>query len=312
MRAPLLVRDSSALADGRRPPRTRPCPRRPRPRARQLDGHVGHDPAGPRRHHQHAVGEEDRLRDAVRHQHDRRAGRFPETQQLHVEPVARQRVERAEGLVEQQDGRIQRERPCDSRRAGASRRTAGAGGRARTRSSRRDLESSSRPRSRDGRAPSRPAPAETQTLSSSVRHGSRRGSWKTRPTRGSGPATGVPWMSTLPSSGLRRPEIRRSSVLLPDPFGPTTATTGPAGTPKDTPSRTTSRCPPTVKLRLTSLSSIAFSVRASCRPRRGDRQADGMHRGGRENADGRGIAGANARQPSIERIARACLLPSGL
>src|SRR5438094_5714163 len=40
--------------------------------ARARDGNVeiGQDPAGPRRHHDDAVGEEDRLRDAVRDQHD--------------------------------------------------------------------------------------------------------------------------------------------------------------------------------------------------------------------------------------------------
>ena len=44
--------------------------------------------------------------------------------------------------------------------------------------------------------------------------------------------------STSPACGSSSPEARRSSVLLPAPFGPTTATISPRATPRSTPSTT--------------------------------------------------------------------------
>ncbi len=77
-----------------------------RPRARQVDLHDLDDPARPRAHHRDDVGEEHRLRDAVRdHQ---RGGRplGPDPQQLDVQPLAGHVVERAERLVEQHHRRL--------------------------------------------------------------------------------------------------------------------------------------------------------------------------------------------------------------
>ena len=53
--------------------------------------------------------------DAVGHEHDRRGRALPQRKELEVEPLARQRVERAERLVEQQHLRLERERPADGR-----------------------------------------------------------------------------------------------------------------------------------------------------------------------------------------------------
>ena len=49
------------------------------------------------------------------HEHDRRRRVLPQREELEVEPLARQCVERAERLVEQQDLRLERERPADGR-----------------------------------------------------------------------------------------------------------------------------------------------------------------------------------------------------
>ena len=81
-----------------------------RARTRQLHGEIRDHASGPRRHHDDPVGDEDRLGDAVRDQQDRRRRAFPEPQQLQVEPLAAQRVEGAERLVEQQHLGLERER----------------------------------------------------------------------------------------------------------------------------------------------------------------------------------------------------------
>ena len=72
-------------------------------------------PAGPRCQDDDAVGEEDRLGDVVRDEDDRLAALLPEPEQQEVHLVARERVERAERLVEQQHLRVLRERAHDRR-----------------------------------------------------------------------------------------------------------------------------------------------------------------------------------------------------
>ena len=80
-----------------------------RARTRQLHGDVRDHASGPWRHHDDPIGDEDRLGDAVRDQQDRRRGALPEPQQLQVEPLAAQRIERAERLVEEQHLGLERE-----------------------------------------------------------------------------------------------------------------------------------------------------------------------------------------------------------
>ena len=85
-------------------------------RPRQVDVVDPREPARPRRHDDDAVGEEDRLADVVRDEHDRLAALAPEPEQKQVHLVARERVERAERLVHQQHVRVLRQR-ADDRRA---------------------------------------------------------------------------------------------------------------------------------------------------------------------------------------------------
>ena len=63
-----------------------------------------------------------------------------------------------------------------------------------------------------------------RTLCRIVFHGSSTGDWKTMPTSGSGPRTGVPFTLTSPPDGAMRPATIFSRVLLPHPLGPTTET----------------------------------------------------------------------------------------
>ena len=82
-------------------------------RPRQGDRHLDLHRARMRRHHQHAVGQIDRLRDVMRDVNDGLAGLAPHLgeQPLHV--VAGEGVERGERLVHQQHGRIVGERARD-------------------------------------------------------------------------------------------------------------------------------------------------------------------------------------------------------
>ena len=191
-----------------------------RARPRQVDGDVGDDAARSRRHDDDPVGDEDRLGDAVGDQHDRRGGALPEPQQLEVEALAAQRVERAERLVEQQDLGLERE--------GAGERdplARAAGQLGRAVADDPGIERDEVDRARRGAAARRSGgqPASSSgyvMLSAAVRHGSSRGSWKTRPIRGSGPLTGVAVERDRPRSGASSPAMTRSSVDLPQPFGP--------------------------------------------------------------------------------------------
>src|SRR5205085_857982 len=72
-------------------------------RMRDVDLHDSLDTRGARRHDDDAVGELDRLLDVVRDEEDRLFLRLPDAEELasHYEP--RDRVERAEGLVEVED-----------------------------------------------------------------------------------------------------------------------------------------------------------------------------------------------------------------
>ena len=71
--------------------------------------------AGCRRHHEHAVGEEHRLANVVGGEQERGAAGALDALALHdvLEPLAGERVERAERLVAQQDRRVARERACE-------------------------------------------------------------------------------------------------------------------------------------------------------------------------------------------------------
>ena len=65
-------------------------------------------------HHRDAVAESHRLVDVVRHEHDGLAHRLLQPEELLLQPVARDRVDRAERLVHEQHGRIGRQRTRDA------------------------------------------------------------------------------------------------------------------------------------------------------------------------------------------------------
>jgi hypothetical protein len=79
-----------------------------------VDEELVDHPPRPRRHHHHALRQEHRLADAVRDEHHRALPRRPQLQQAAVEPVARDLVERAEGLVHQQQLRPRDEAACNA------------------------------------------------------------------------------------------------------------------------------------------------------------------------------------------------------
>ena len=84
-----------------------------RARPRQVDRQHAGDAPGPRRHDHHAVGEQDRLRDAVGDEQDGLAPLVPDAQQLQAHLLARHGVQRAERLVHQEQARIGQQRPAD-------------------------------------------------------------------------------------------------------------------------------------------------------------------------------------------------------
>ena len=67
-------------------------------------------------------------------------------------------------------------------------------------------------------------------LASRLRQGSSVASWNTMPISGFGPFTGLPSSSTAPAVNACRPDIDQSSVVLPQPDGPTIETISPAST----------------------------------------------------------------------------------
>jgi hypothetical protein len=83
------------------------------PRPRDVHVHVVHEPARPRRHDQHAVAEEDRLRDRVRDEQHRLAPLQPDALQLEVHVLTGHGVQGPERLVHEQHGRVVDEAPGD-------------------------------------------------------------------------------------------------------------------------------------------------------------------------------------------------------
>ena len=73
-----------------------------------------HDPARPRREHDDAAGEQQRLLDVVGHQEDRPRHLVQRADQPLLHLGAGDRVERAEGLVEEEDVLLGHERPQEA------------------------------------------------------------------------------------------------------------------------------------------------------------------------------------------------------
>ena len=87
-----------------------------------------------------------------------------------------------------------------------------------------------------------PTAAPTQAFSSAVEAGKTAVAWSVRTIprcarrSASSAVTSSPSKTTRPASGGREPARSRSAVVLPEPFGPTTATTRPVGSSSDMPS----------------------------------------------------------------------------
>ena len=79
----------------------------------KVDAAVVEDAAGPRAHHADAAGEKAGLAQIVRHQQHGRLVRHPEVLQDRPQLLARELVERAEGLVEQQHARLVDQRAAE-------------------------------------------------------------------------------------------------------------------------------------------------------------------------------------------------------
>ena len=79
-------------------------------RPRRWIGKVGNDAAGPRRHDDHAVGQQDRLGDVVGDKDDRLAARHPDALQLDRHRLPGQCVKRRERLVHQQHAGVVQQR----------------------------------------------------------------------------------------------------------------------------------------------------------------------------------------------------------
>src|SRR4051812_3660603 len=90
-------------------------------------------------------------------------------------------------------------------------------------------------------AAGRPVCSSTNsTFCATVRQGSSAKSWNTKVSGLMLPGGGRPRNAACPAVGCSRPPRICSSVLLPQPEGPTTATTSPEPTAKETPSSTSS------------------------------------------------------------------------
>src|SRR5512142_1792408 len=75
-------------------------------------------------------------------------------------------------------------------------------------------------------------------LPNTVFHGKRPKCWNTMPTPLGGSVTSRPAMVTHPSLGAVSPAMQRSSVVFPQPDGPTTETISASATSNDTSDRT--------------------------------------------------------------------------
>ena len=196
---------------------------------RQADLELRDHAARPRRQHRHAVGEQDRLLHVVGHQQHRARLGGERVRQPLLHRCPRDRVERPERLVEEQHRAAGEER-AQERHALAH--PAGQLGRAgalelgepealeqRLRTLARGRLGGPLAFERQRGVPERVAPGQQEVALGHV--GGRR-----EPLR----APLAPITVRAPASGSCRPATSSSSVDLPQPDGPTTATTSPART----------------------------------------------------------------------------------
>ena len=142
-------------------------------------------------------------------------------QQVVLQFLARDRVERRERLVQQQQRRLAGSARAPAPRGSAGRPTAAAGSAARARPGRAAPAAAAPCRSRCavGRCCS---DTGSSTLSITRCHSSRVGDWNTKPSCGPGASTSLPCSSgCCPAWGCSRPAASLSKVVLPQPLRPT-------------------------------------------------------------------------------------------
>ena len=192
---------------------------------REVDEHVGRRPVRARRHHDDAVGEQQRLLDVVRDEHDRATVARPHLLQPLLHRAAGDRVERAERLVEQQHGPRDEERAQQRDPLPHASRQRRPATRVRTRRARTGRAGrAARARASCASTPATSAPSVA--FASTLRHGISRsccGWYATSPGSRSRDSPTV----AMPRVGATSPATIRSSVDLPQPLGPTTATNCP-------------------------------------------------------------------------------------
>ncbi len=89
--------------------------------------------------------------------------------------------------------------------------------------------------------------AGTRTLRNTVSQGSSVASWKTKPISDSAAGAEAPAMVAAPAVGGVSPARILSSVLLPQPLGPTSDTNSPLAMESETSSRARIVSPPDVR-----------------------------------------------------------------
>ena len=134
---------------------------------------------------------------------DRRLGPFPESEELDVEALPGQGVERAERLVEEEDRRVEGERPGQrDPLAHPAREMVGSGAGEPVETDQLEQLVAACLARLAGAAGQLERVGDVVELS---RQGRSRGSWNTKPTAGSGPTTGRPSTSTIPAVRGQQP-----------------------------------------------------------------------------------------------------------
>ena len=196
-----------------------------RSRTWEIDVQYFRNPARARSHDNHAVGQEHRLRDAVRDQYDCDALLPPDSQQFEVHRLARHSVERPERLIHQEDAGLMDERAANADTLSH------ASGEFRWVS----VLEAGEPNRGEQSAGAAPCRAHIRTLDLRG-HGNvgqdgpprqQDGRLENDPNSRVGPLTPRPPIATSPEVRSSVPANMRRRVLLPQPLGPTTVTKEP-------------------------------------------------------------------------------------
>ena len=194
----------------------------------ESDDVLVHDVARPRRHHEHAIGEYQRLFDVVRHEEHRATVGCPHLLQPLVHLAPGDRVEGTERFVEQQHRPRHQERAQQARPVAACPPDSVAGQARSNPASPKRSNRSSAMRCALGRGERRRSRRRASRSPSTRRHGSSRSRCGWYATSPGFPFATSPPTRASPAVGTVSPARMRSNVDLPHPLGPTIATSSPA------------------------------------------------------------------------------------